>query len=167
MGVSLLPHGWGKRENCNFFCRINISQKSWFIWLFRLFPYLLCKTKYQSTKMHSCTCTGVAVMPFWKLSPSSCPTLLYTLKGTVSTTKHFLSFKWHPNITNSTLPRPETFVPTLHCPGQERFLVYSSCYERIYISIHKSENPEKNNVFVKWIVVRMVVDFFEEILIFK
>ena len=34
---------------------------------------------------------------------------IYTPKGTVSTTKHFLSFKCHPNITNHTLSRQGKF----------------------------------------------------------
>ena len=50
-GVSVLPQGWGKRKIFFIFFQIDISQKSWFIWLFRLFPYILCKTKYQSTKL--------------------------------------------------------------------------------------------------------------------
>ena len=84
MGWSLLPHGWGKKDHFNFIFLINISQKSWYIWIFWLFPYILCKTKYQLAKLHSCTYTGMAVIPFWKLSDPSCPTLLYTVtRGTL------------------------------------------------------------------------------------
>ena len=93
-GVSVLPHGWGKREHFTFF-QINIYQKFWFIWWFRLFLFILCKTKYQSTKLHSCTCTGVVVIPFWKLSGPSCPTLLYVKNWHLVTTgsqKYFLVF---------------------------------------------------------------------------
>ena len=79
MGWFVLPHGWGKRDHFIFFLLINISRKSWYIWIFRLFPYILYITKYHSAKLHSCTCTGAAVIPFWKLSDPSCPTLLYIL----------------------------------------------------------------------------------------
>ena len=89
MGWSLLPHGWGKKDHFNFIFLINISQKSWYIWIFWLFPYILCKTKYQLAKLHSCTYTGMAVIPFWKLSDPSCPTLLYYNEVQKSLCIHF------------------------------------------------------------------------------
>ena len=66
--------------------------------------YILCKTKYKSTKLHSCKCTGGGGK---KTKSSSCPTLLYIYMGNLKYVH--LIFIYHGYYRNNQLHRKLSF----------------------------------------------------------